>query len=483
MAFSIKMSQSKSIFTGPLSSRPSRNLSPHPNIAIAGGGASGSILATELIRAGAAVTVVEPREQLGTGVAYSTTCPLHWLNAPASNMSSLHDDPGHFVRWLAAQGEDASDGRFVERFLYGRYLRSTFVELERAAGERFRHVRSIVNDIVLADNGVRVTCADGQTISADAFVVAIGNAEPASWPRIEPDALATCRYFRSAWADGAIVADDADETVVVLGTGLTAIDAVLGLRYNGHRGPIFMVSRRGLLPHEHRVFDSPPAAAPDAENVRDLIGALRLEARRPSNDRGWRGAIDALRSQTNARWRSWGLDDQRRFVRHVLPYWNVHRHRVAPAAAKMVTDLIAAGTLRMVAGRIDQIRVTPQALDVSVRLRGQAGTLNIPAGRIINCSGPEHNVAKLPNPLIRSLLARGHLVPHPLQIGARVAADGALVAADGTPSPRLYAIGPVRYGTLIETTAIPEIREQAHHLALTLTESPTLRVDDAGATC
>jgi uncharacterized NAD(P)/FAD-binding protein YdhS len=482
MVFSTKMSQSKSIFTGPRSKRLCKKAeSRRPHIAIAGGGASGLLLAGELIRAGAVVTVVEPREQLGTGIAYSTACPLHLLNAPASNMSGLHDDPAHFVDWLAAQGEGASAGRFAERLLYGRYLRSMAEELRRSAGERLRHVRSMVNDANVTDDAVVVACANGETITADAFVVAVGNAEPASWPRIEPGTLATQRYFHSAWADGAIDSPDPAETVVALGTGLTAIDAVLGLRYNGHRGPIFIVSRRGLLPHEHRVFDSPPAAAPDAANVRDLIGALRLEARRPSNDRGWRGAIDALRSQTNARWRSWDLEDQRRFVRHVLPYWNVHRHRIAPEAAKIVNELIAAGTLRMIAGRTEEIQVAPGALHVSIRPRGEADTLRIAAGRIINCSGPEHNVAKLTSPLIRSLIERSYLVPHPLQIGASVAADGALISADGTPSIRMYAIGPVRFGTLIETTAIPEIREQARHLALTLTESRALRVDDAHA--
>ena len=446
----------------------------NPHIAIAGGGASGLLLATALIDAGAAVTIVEPRETLGAGVAYSTACPLHLLNAPASNMSAIHGEPTHLLRWLAERGENSDGTRFIQRSLYGIYLRSLADDTARTAGSRLRHVRSTVSDVVLTEDGVLVD-AGSETFAADALIVAVGNAEPAPWPRVDADALGSHRYFQSAWADGAMVPRDPAETVVVLGTGLTAIDAVLGLRDNGHAGPIVMVSRRGLLPHEHRVFDSPPPAAPEAANVRDLIKALRLEARRPSSTRGWRVAIDALRAQTNARWTSLELDDQRRFVRHVLPYWNVHRHRAAPQVAKAVTELIAAGTLRMVTGRTGEIRVTPEALHVSVRRTGQTETDVIAAGRVINCSGPENDVTKLPNPLIRRLLERGYLVAHPLQIGAVVDLDGALVAADGTPSRRLYAIGPVRFGTLIETTAIPEIREQAQSLAVTLTETATLK--------
>lgn len=450
-----------------------------PHIAIAGGGASGLLLASALLRAGAAVTVVEPREALGIGGAYSTTCPLHLLNVPASNMSSRHDDPAHFVRWLESQGEDPTGTRFVQRSVYGRYLRSIGEQLECSPTGRFRHLRSTVCDTVLTADGVQVDCADGETLAADAFVVAVGNAEPAPWPRLDPTGLASQRYFGSAWAAGAITPGAVDETVVLLGTGLTAIDAVLGLRYNGHRGPIVMVSRRGLLPHEHRVFDSPPDAAPEATSVRELIEALRREARRPSSERGWRGALDALRSQTNARWGSWDLDDQRRFVRHVLPYWNVHRHRLAPQAAKRIAELIAAGTLRMLAGRTDEIRTAPAGLQVPIRLRGTAETLLVSAGRVINCSGPENDVAKLPNPLLERLIERGYLVPHPLRIGSVVAADGAFVDREGTPSRRFYAIGPVRFGTLIETTAIPEIREQAQELAATLNGASYLRARSA----
>jgi uncharacterized NAD(P)/FAD-binding protein YdhS len=434
------------------------------HVAIAGGGASGLLAAHALIAGGAAVTVFEPREQLGIGVAYATTCPQHFLNAPAANMSGVHGDPAHFVRWLDARGNDATPSRFAPRELYGRYLRSIAAGVAHSGGERFRHRRTAIVDLDVTGSGVSLTGADGTTVDADACIVAVGNPEPAPWPRLG-SAANSPRYYRSAWADGATAPERADETVVILGTGLTAIDAVLGLRHNGHRGDVVMVSRRGLLPQEHRLFDSPPAAAPDALRMRDLLGALRHEARNPSSERGWRGAIDALRVQTNARWRSWDIDDQRRFVRHVLPYWNVHRHRVAPEAATLVGDLMAAGSLRMIAGRTAEIRATGDALHVPIRLRGSAETTVIAAGRVINCSGPQIDYTQLSNPLIRSFLRRGLLTPHPLQVGTNVADDGALVGSDGRPSDRLYAIGPVRFGTLIETTAIPEIREQAHDIA------------------
>jgi uncharacterized NAD(P)/FAD-binding protein YdhS len=424
---------------------------PSRHVAVAGGGASGLLLAALLERAGATVTIVEPRERLGAGVAYSTASPVHLLNAPVANMSAFPEDPSHFARWLAANGENAEPSGFATRATYGRYLDTIAHGLRDAAGDRFRQVRSTATACEPHDDGVRVTCENGTTIDAGAFVVAVGNAEPAPWPRIVDSALASRRFFTSAWAPGALIPADSDELVVLLGTGLTAIDATLGLRAGGHRGPVVMISRRGLLPHEHRVFDSPPAAAPDAETVRDLIGALRLAARSSGSERGWRGAIDQLRSQTNARWSSLSLEEQRRIVRHALPYWNVHRHRIAPAAAKAIAELIAATV--------------------------------IDAGRVINCSGPQNDFRKLPNPLIRNLIERGHLVPHALGIGANIAAGGALIDRNGIASPHLYAIGPVRFGTLIETTAIPEIRAQAAELAATLTHARGALSSSSGNSC
>jgi uncharacterized NAD(P)/FAD-binding protein YdhS len=227
-----------------------------------------------------------------------------------------------------------------------------------------------------------------------------------------------------------------------------------------------MVSRRGLLPHEHRLFDTPPTACPDAKSVSEFLNKVRGSARE-ANDafNNWRIAIDGVRPKTNELWQAFTLADQRRFARHVMPYWNVHRHRMAPEAAKALAELMAAGSLRMLAGRTESVTEAARMVTVTIRRRGSDERTLIEAGRVINCSGPEHDFEKLPNPLVQHLLAHGSITSHPLGIDLRVAHNGAMVAKDATVSARLFAIGPVRYGTLIETTAIPEIRTQAQELA------------------
>jgi uncharacterized NAD(P)/FAD-binding protein YdhS len=450
---------------------------PRRQILIAGGGASGALLGTALLHASPDidVTVIEPRESLGAGMAYSTNCPLHVLNVPAAKMSALPSAPNDFVEWLASNGYDHDNGRaFVPRALFGAYLRSIVAAARERHRGRLRHLRDTAVSAEIERAGVRVVCASGEVLQGESLVLAFGNAAPARWPNIASEVHDSGRYFDSAWEPRALTPTDPDETVLLFGTGLTAVDAVLGLRHAGHRGPIFMVSRRGLLPHEHRLFDTPPADCPDATSVSELFGQVRGSAREAADTfDNWRVAIDGVRPKTNELWQLLTLADQRRFVRHVLPYWNAHRHRMAPEASRQLAELMAAGSLRMVAGRTQDVIAGADAIRVTIRARGSEERIVIDAGRLINCSGPEHDFTKLPNPLVGSLLASGSIAAHPLGIGLQVAPDGAMIASDGTTATRLFAIGPVRFGTLIETTAVPEIRKQAHELAASLAHPPT----------
>jgi uncharacterized NAD(P)/FAD-binding protein YdhS len=452
-------------------------------IVVIGGGASGVLVAAALARRpDASITIVDPSERLGRGVAYSTTCPAHLLNVPAGKISAFPDRPDHFVRWLEENAEGSYDGgSFVARSLFGDYLGSIADETKRAAGARLRHVRAFAVDAFLTDDGVSVTCSSGETLTGDAVVLASGNAAPARWRNVSSEVHELGRFYRSAWDPGAIVPNDPYESVLLLGTGLTAVDAVLGLRHHGHRGVTYMVSRRGLLPHEHRVFDTPPATAPDADTVVDLLDGVRTEARKArSSAGGWRSVVDGVRPRTNALWQSLALDEQRRFLRHAMPYWNVHRHRIPPESAKAIAELMVRASLKTFTGRTGAITVRDGVVQVPIVLRGSGDTVFLHVDRIINCSGPEHDFRKLSSSLVQRLLDRGTMSANPLRVGVRVAPSGALVDRDGVASDRFFAIGPARFGTLIETTAIPEIRMQAYDLAEHVTGNAIERYAEVG---
>ncbi len=438
---------------------------PEFSAIVIGGGASGVLFASHLVRKSprARAIIIEPRETLGRGLAYSTRYERHLLNVPAGRMSAFADDPEHFVRYLRERfGDRYTASSFAPRPVYGDYLAAIANEARALAGPRFQHVRA--NALAVSTDGfsVRAICEDGRSYGGDALIVATGNPQPAPWIRANADIVAGPRFFSSVWDEDALACSDPDAEVLLLGTGLTAVDAVIGLRSNGHRGTIWMVSRRGLLPSEHRLFDAPPDLNPEATTMRDLLGAVRVLDRRPQ---AWRFAMDSLRPRTNALWQALSVSERRRFVRHAMPFWNVHRHRMAPEIAEFMSEQIASGSLRMLAGRTGEFFASPSGLRVPVALRGEDRTIELEVGRAINCSGPTHDFRLLDNPLIGNLLEQGIMRPTELGIGIDVALNGALHDAAGTEAARIFAIGPVRFGTLIETTAVPEIRAQAQELA------------------
>ncbi|VUS35803.1 hypothetical protein SB6419_02492 [Klebsiella spallanzanii] len=75
-----------------------------PHVVIIGGGFSGAAVAIHLLRlvpAGGRVTLLEPRETPGAGVAYSTTEPSHRINVPAARMQLAGEEEGRSIAGTA----------------------------------------------------------------------------------------------------------------------------------------------------------------------------------------------------------------------------------------------------------------------------------------------------------------------------------------------------------------------------------------------
>lgn len=436
-------------------------------VAILGGGASGVLLALQLLRHGEhgpEVVVVERRAELGAGIAYATRHPDHLLNVRAANMSAVPDEPGHFAAWLADRGEACGPDGFAPRRLYAAYLADLAAPL-RAAG-RLRHLRAEALSVRPSGAGVAVRCRDAAgrdlpVLAADLAVVATGNEGPPLPP--EP-------WRHTGWGDPGPCRLPAEAPVVVVGTGLTMVDRVLWLLHGGHRGPITAVSRHGLLPRPHRAHLAPlalpeaelPAAATTPALTRWLRGRVADAARR---DIDWRAVLDGLRPHTQALWRRLDPVERRRFLRHAAPLWNVHRHRIAPVAAERIAKAEARGQFRLIAGRVAGFTPHPGGVTVAVTRRGGAGRLALEAAAVFECRGRAPDVARSDNPLLAALLAEGLARPDPLGLGLDVTPDGALVDPGGRASDRLFGLGPVTAGTFWEITAVPDIRSQAARLA------------------
>jgi uncharacterized NAD(P)/FAD-binding protein YdhS len=438
-------------------------MTPTDHVAIVGGGFSGTLLAINLLRHdGPRATLIERRPaQLARGVAYSAAHDEHLLNVRAGNMSALPDDAAHFVRWLEGQGL-GDRTTFVPRRVYGAYLRAM---LNEAAARHPARLTLVAGEAVALDRTAtarRLTLADGTTVEADTVVLALGNLPPHTPPGLSPDDLPPGCYRADPWAGDLAEGLGADDNVVLVGSGLTAIDSALMLDAAGFGGTMLAISRRGLVPRPHAdVPPQPGLREKPADTLSGLVAALRTEAAAV----GWRAAVDALRPVTQL---LWGAADQRtraRFLRHARPYWDVHRHRLAPAVAQRIAALCAAGRLRFAAGKLAGAVPHDGGAILSWRPRGGEAIVRTPVARIVNCTGPQGDLLRSQEPLVLDLLARGMIRPDALRIGVDVDRQSHVIDARGAADPDLYCIGPMTRGDLWEVVAVPDIRQQNWTLA------------------
>ena len=434
------------------------------SVAIVGAGFSGTLLAINLLeQPDVEVLLIDrDRHRMGAGVAYSSTETSHLLNVRAGNMSAFADRPDHFCEWLAALGLGC-EAAFVTRATYGRYLRETLRQAMEKYGRRLKLVDDEVLDI--EEKGGRVTLGfvNGGLIEADRAVLAIGNLPPHDPPAIEDAHLPSHRYIGDPWASAFEDGLDRQAPVLIVGTGLTAVDVILRLVAHGHEGPITALSRRGLRPHRH-VDGLPrpkPVLAKPAPDLSELVRWARDEAK----DRDWRLVVDSIRPITQMIWSAADADKRARFLRHLRPFWDVHRHRLAPEVADRIDALVAAGQLHFCAGKIANVVVEADALAVSWLPRGKAELVTTRAVRMINCTGPQGDLLRSSDPLVKRLLGSRRIRPDALRLGLDIDRDGHIVDASGRSSEHILAIGPMTRGDLWEVVAVPDIRNQVSALA------------------
>ncbi len=423
------------------------------HVAIVGAGASGTLQALHLKRAGAEVTLIERGERPGRGVAYGTARPEHLLNVPARRMSGLSDDQGHFSRWFADLGGGTEED-YAPRMVYGDYLSGLLGEAGIAP---FRG-----EAVDVADGAVRL--ADGRRLAADAVVLAPGNFRPATPRGIDTAALGET-WIEDPWAGG-LEGLGPKDVVFLLGTGLTMVDVALTLEATGFRGRIVALSRRGLAPRVHGLRE--PMVAP-REDLAPSCTAMLRRVRERTAEVGWRSAVHELRSVTQWLWGQADMAERRRFLRHLRPWWDVHRHKLAPAVGATIETMRAEARLAVAAGRLVSVAPAEGGAELHFRLRGQDAVERLRVARIVNCTGPEPGIARAGEPLLDALLARGAIREDPLGIGVDVDGDCRAIGADGQASGTLSVIGPVTRGTFWESVAVPDIRVQAARVTERLT--------------
>ena len=453
-------------------------------IAIIGAGLSGTTVAIQLLRRVAPgsvrILLIDSRDEAGAGVAYATRDYPYPLNVAAGQMSLDPTHPHDFLEFARGQGIDATAADFLPRQVYGDYLRARLAEAHAAQPRtEFELLHARVLQLRRNVTGrFEVWLDDGRALAPDHVVLALGNAPPATPPELEP-IVGTPFHVHDPWSLGHFTNRDV-ESVLLIGSGLTMIDAALRLAAIRPRPRhIYVLSRHGLLP-QSQAGTVRPALQPDIARITSQHSSLRalvretrvLAAEVEAGGGDWREVITRLRPQLSTLWR--GLDQQQRarFLRHARAYWEVHRHRVPAAPLAAVQTLQRMGVLEVHAGHLEELRVVDGVVEVSWRPRGARRRRAWLVDRVVNCTGPDSRIERQSDPLVRSLLANGLVRADPHGLGIDVADDGRVIARDGRPVDSLWYLGPWLRARDWECTAVPELREHAARLAQLLAAEP-----------
>lgn len=449
-------------------------------IAIVGCGLSAALTVTNIIK-------IHPRTQIrliwigrearfGRGLAYGTSDDNLLLNVPAGNMSAFPNEPDHFLKYCQSIDPSYNAGSFLSRRVYGDYLEAT---LQKTIADNTQFsLRTLLDEVVsvrkkLDSVGYILYTRSGVNIVADQVVLALGHFPPQD-PAPVSDFYAHSAYISNPWGqNGVDCLNKRGNVVALLGAGHTAIDTAFRLASGGHVAKIFMISRRGLRPQSHRPNSKSPnvAAFPKyfedrLAKVRAYCKALRLEVETgQTNGIDWRDTMNQLRPYVPKLWQLLPLNERQRFISKLAPYWDVHRHRLAPSAHFRLTQMIKHQQVEIIQGRIVNYRVNNGLVEISLRERRAGDLLVLHSHAVINCTGPSYDITKINDPLVTQLYRESYIRQDPTRLGIEVNDRYQIMMQSSAVNEGLFYIGPMLKARFWESTAVPELRLHAKNLA------------------
>lgn len=448
-------------------------------ILIVGAGFSGAVAAAQLLNQQQhpflRILLVNGSGRVARGMAYGTQSPEHTLNVPAGNMSAFDDAPNHFLDYARRHDARIDAGSFVSRGIYGDYLEWLLKQAEQQAhpGTTLQRIYQHVTHIVPTGRSAMVTLECGETMQVDKVVLALGHF-PSNNPLIADDTFyGSSRYIRDPWDTRKLDLIDSDDPVLLLGTGLTAVDIAMTLLDRNPKRQITAMSRRGLLPQHHRLGSHPPTTSQtpsaiwgNASTIRDqLRGFRRYVKALAEQGRDWREAMALLRPVTASIWLAYTEKERKRFLRHVQPYWDTHRHRLAPPVYERFAAALREGVVQPLAARLRGFDESSSGITAIVQPRGATRTSHIKTSWVINCTGPCANPRNTKNQLVDQLLNDGVIRTDKLGLGLDIGDYCAAVDVQGHNSDVIFYIGPWLKANYWEATAVPDLRRFAKELA------------------
>lgn len=478
-----------------------------PTVVILGGGYTGAATAIDLSRNSTApldIVVVEPRDQVGRGVAYSAKHPDHRLNGATGFQNMIPEEPDNIDNWfrdtIGFENDpeaEAFDGSiFVRRWDFGSYVNSVFERFrtQNPSNSTIRHVQDVAVDVQQTDEKFQVSLQTGTPLTADAVIITTSNGPPTLPFPFSGVFDNHPAMLSNPWDIAAIQAIPPDARGLVIGTGLTAADVVAVLARQNHRGRVISMSRRGLRPTSRprshaafpnpfwdRVTRSPSLFTEKHGRLRTALGVLRAiradVAKVEQQGLPWQVAFDDLRDSLRDIWIHLPFDEKRRALRHLNPFYDIHRFRYPPQTEAQLLAAEDAGMLDRRRGHLLAATKNGQRIDVEWQDRDHGVRLNETFDFVVSCVGPEMRPEKTGNPILQALMNRGLARPSPLGKGLDVDTECRAIAKDGAAMKNLFVLGPLTFTTFAYSIGAPfimaQIREALPYIFADLGLDPT----------
>ncbi len=447
------------------------------DLAIVGGGAAGLILLANIFEKATypvAVVMINAGYPTGKGIAYSTNNNNHLLNVRVSRMSAFTNDANHFTKWILSKPEygnyhsDNLAERFVPRKMYGEYLGDLFQSILNSDNKNvsFSLVDDEVVDLKKQGDSFEVLLKNSPVFISKKVVLCTGNQPPISLPGIS--SIQSEKVFINPWDNKAVENIDHEKPVFIVGAGLTMVDTVVSLLDQGFKNKIIVVSKHGAIPMAHpvvRVSVPHPEKAP-ASDIHEIYSDLKSRIRSAIDHTEWHEPVlEAVRPFTQKIWQELSIEQKNRFLRHINHRWSKLRHRLPHEMFDFIQSLIDSKQIELYAGKLLNVQENTNDLTIRFFDKSTETDITVNAQRIINCIGPEGDFDKVNNPLLRNMLSHGLISKDPLSLGFNATGDGRIIDKSGNVQDNLLTIGSGLRGILWESTAIPEIRLQAHEMA------------------
>jgi uncharacterized NAD(P)/FAD-binding protein YdhS len=437
-------------------------------VCVVGGGFTGAAAAIAClarIDAPFRLVVVEPSRSLGRGVAYGAHHPLHLLNVRTRDLSVRASQPGDFLNWAFRQLDQGENHAglheglahtFLPRQLFGEYVRERFLEAVEARPDVELKVVNAVATSCSKDGGGFVLRFDrADALHADAVLLATAYGLQSS------SEIGALRPFASLSPERVAAA----KSIAFIGSGLTMVDVLQSARRDGFQGKAIVISRRGQLPRPHAAKGVVPTETglPRSKRISILTGAVAIAcAAAEAHGTKWQAIINGLRSSLQAIWQGLPVEEQARFLRHVRPLWDAHRHRLPLEVHGRLQAEFNEGRAELVRGRVKKVERDGDGFRLTLVRQGSAKPEMLTVDVAFDCSGHRPD---LKSQLIQSLLSEGTARADAHRLGLAVEPNGQILGRSGAPTTGLFALGPLCQGSLWEITAVPEIVRQCDQAA------------------